>query len=220
MYVLPQFFDMEKNITNKKLKQELIKVGYPTDEEINAIKRKLIELDRKGSFLLVCGDTNADDPIMLHALGNHEAMEDIIYNLLCLFANKLAEEKLNGARSPELHEVAFSACMRSVLLDIVEYAMESHPSMLPLYAENTEHVDRLDQTIYIEDVDEETVRDSLRDLGKALRRAQTIMHTYEVKKLGLTDEDAIRDEYEICAKNLSAIVDDALGLSSNPQDRN
>ena len=220
MCVLPQFLNMEKKFTNKELKQELIKVGYPTDEEINAIKRKLIELDRKGSFLLVCGDTDADDQIMIEALGNHQAMEDIIYNLLCLFANKLAEEKLNGVNSPELYEVAFSACMRSVLLDIVEYAMESHPSMLPLYAENTEHVDRLDQTIYIEDVDEETVRDSLRDLGKALRRAQTIMHTNEVKRLGLTDEDAIRDEYEICAKNLSAIVDDALGLSSNPQDRN
>lgn len=41
---------MEKKITNKELKQELIKVGYPTDEKVDAIKRKLIELDRKGSF--------------------------------------------------------------------------------------------------------------------------------------------------------------------------
>ena len=96
MCVLPQFLKMEKKITNKKLKQELIKVGYPTDEEINAIKRKLIDLDRKGSFLLVCGDTDADDQIMIEALGNHQAMEDIIYNLLCLFANKLAEENING----------------------------------------------------------------------------------------------------------------------------
>lgn len=219
LYVLPQFLNMEK-ITNKELKQELIKVGYPTDEEINAIQRKVIELNRNGNFLLVCGDMDADDPMMLHALGNHNAMENIIYNLLCILSNKIAEEKMNGARSPELHEIAFSASMRSLLLDIVEYAMESHPSMPPLYAENEEHVDRLDQPIYIEDVNEETVKDSLRDLGKALRRAHTLLHTNEVKRLGLTDEDAIRDEYEICAKNLSAIVDDALGLSSNPQDRN
>ena len=59
----------------------------------------------------------------------------------------------------------------------------------------------------------------MRDLGKALRRTHTIMHTYEVKKLGLTDEDSIKDEYEVCAKNISSIIDDALGLSSNPQDR-
>lgn len=197
-------------MTNEELKNELIKVGFPTDAERRMIKKRATELG--ACTLITCSTFDSTDAYPFLAVGNSQDFHRVVKVLIDILSKAEINQKLNEQtiENEELQNSMTGIAVRQILLDIISIEKNFYPAMPDLYPVK----DRLDEPIYYEDVERETVNEALLDVDKAAKRAAVIMQTHMVKEFGYEEDEAKQAECMLISKNrVSEIVNQVLGMS-------